>query len=102
MLDFILNRDDQPALSAAEILRTATIQSARSMGVEEQFGSIQTGKIADLVVLEGDPLQDFHLVGKPVQALFKEGNLVINRCGLETIPAISYTNGQVTTVQPAV
>ena len=39
------------------------------MGVEGRFGSIQPGKIADLVVLEGDPLQDFHLIGKPVQAL---------------------------------
>jgi len=71
--------------TAADILRTATIQSARSMGVETQFGSIQPGKIADLVVLEGDPLQDFHLIGKPVQALFMDGNLVINRCGLEAI-----------------
>jgi len=34
-------------------------------------------------VLDGDPLEDFHLIGKPVKALFVEGNLVINRCGLE-------------------
>jgi imidazolonepropionase-like amidohydrolase len=54
------------------------------MGVEAQFGSIRPGKVADLVVLDGDPLQDFHLIGKPVKALFLEGNLVINRCGLET------------------
>ena len=67
------------------MLRTATIQSARSMGVEDQFGSIRTGKVADLVVLEGDPLQDFHLIGQPVQALFMDGKLVINRCGLEAV-----------------
>ena len=66
-----------------EDLRAATIQSACSMGLDAQFGSIRTGKTADLVVPDGDPLQDFHLVGKPVQALFMDGNLVINRCGLE-------------------
>ena len=90
MFDFLLNREEaaqerQAVFSAADLLRTATIQSARSMGVEAQFGSIQTGKTADLVVLEGDPLQDFHLIGKPVKALFMDGKLVINRCGLEAV-----------------
>lgn len=83
MLDFILNIEESPVITLADLLRTATIQSARSMGMDDQFGSIQPGKIAYLVVLDGDPLQDFHLIGKPVQALFMDGNLVINRCGLE-------------------
>jgi imidazolonepropionase-like amidohydrolase len=83
LFDFLFNRETQPILSAADILRAVTIQSARSMGVAVQFGSIQTGKTADLVVLKGDPLQDFSLVGKPVQALFMDGHLVINHCGLE-------------------
>ncbi len=83
VLDFMLNRDREPVFTAADLLRTATIQSARSMGVDGKYGSITTGKTADLVVLAGDPLQDFHLVGKPVQALFMDGKLVINRCGLE-------------------
>ena len=85
MFDFILNVEENPVVTAADLLRTATIQSARSMGVDSRFGSIRTGKFADLVVLEGNPLQDFHLIGKPVQALFMEGNLVINRCGLKVV-----------------
>ena len=85
MFDFILNQENNPIFTAADLLRTATIQSARSMGVEDQFGSIRAGKVADLVVLEGDPLQDYHLIGKPVKALFMDGNLVINRCGLEKV-----------------
>jgi len=84
MYDFILNREEKPEFTAADALRTATIQSARSMGVEADFGSINTGKTADLAVLEGDPFQDYRLIGQPVQALFMDGRLVINRCGLET------------------
>ena len=86
MFDFILNREGQPVFTAADLLRTATIQSARAIGVGDKYGSIQTGKAADLVVLEGDPLQDFHRIGQPVQALFMDGKLVINRCGLEMAP----------------
>ena len=83
MFDFVLNQEGNQVFTAADFLRTATIQSARSIGVEDRFGSIQPGKVADLVVLEGDPLQHFRLIGKPVQALFMDGNMVINRCGLE-------------------
>jgi imidazolonepropionase-like amidohydrolase len=96
MFDFVLNREGELSFSAADLLRTATIQSARSIGVDAQFGSIWRGKVADLVVLEGDPLQDFNLIGKPVQALFMDGNLVINRCGLKaTSPeTVSVTAGR--------
>jgi imidazolonepropionase-like amidohydrolase len=83
MLDFVLNAGEKPLINAADLLRAVTLQSAQSTGMEAQFGSIQTGKVADLVVLDGDPLQDFHLIGKPVQALFMDGKLAINRCGLE-------------------
>ena len=85
MFDFVLNPTAPPLFSPADLLRTATLQSARSMGVDALYGSISPGKVADLVVLEGDPLLDFHLVGQPVQALFIDGSLVINRCGLELL-----------------
>ncbi len=85
VLDFTLNRDE-PIFSSASLLRAATIQSARSMRLADRFGSICTGKVADLVVLDGDPLQDSSLIGRPVQALFMDGNLVVNHCGLEAKP----------------
>ena len=73
------------AWDAATALRIATIQSARAMDLEQQFGSIQTGKTADLVVLDGDPLSDFHLIGSPAAALFMDGSLIINRCDLRPV-----------------
>jgi imidazolonepropionase-like amidohydrolase len=86
LFDLCLNRDEKPVFTGADALRVATIQSARAMGLEDQFGSLETGKVADLAVLDGDPFEDFHCVGSPVAALFMDGQLVVNHCGLEAKP----------------
>jgi imidazolonepropionase-like amidohydrolase len=48
----------QDGLSPAEALRTATINAARMLGREADLGSVAPGKLADLVVLDQNPLQD--------------------------------------------
>jgi imidazolonepropionase-like amidohydrolase len=84
MMDHVLKgKPHGKQLSGAEAVRIATINSARSLGLEDEFGSIESGKTADLVILDGDPLEDFHLIGSRVAALFMDGKLVINNCGLE-------------------
>ncbi len=83
MLGLCLNDESQPpSFTGAEALRTASLHSARAMGLDRDFGSIQTGKVADLAVLDGDPFQDPSLIGSPVSALFVEGKLTINESGL--------------------
>ncbi len=64
-------------------VQTATINSAESMGIDDQFGSIETGKVADLVIVDGNPFDDFSVLGKRVDALFMDGRLVINNCNLK-------------------
>jgi len=86
MLDHVLKgRPDGKQLSSAEAVKIATINSARSLGLDERFGSIETGKTADLIILDGDPLEDFRLIGSRVAALFMDGKLVINNCGLKVV-----------------
>jgi len=43
-------------LSPAEVLLAATRNNARALGQSKELGSIEVGKLADLVVLDADPL----------------------------------------------
>jgi imidazolonepropionase-like amidohydrolase/Tol biopolymer transport system component len=45
-------------MTPVEALRAGTIESARSLGYDKDIGSLEVGKLADLVVLDADPTQD--------------------------------------------
>jgi Tol biopolymer transport system component/imidazolonepropionase-like amidohydrolase len=47
----------QAGFTPFEALRSATLWSAEAIGVGRDLGSIERGKLADLVIVEGDPLQ---------------------------------------------
>ena len=86
MFDHVLKgKPNGRQLSGAEAVKITTINSARSLGLEKEFGSIESGKTADLVILDGDPLEDFRLIGSRADVLFMDGKLVINNCGLEVV-----------------
>jgi imidazolonepropionase-like amidohydrolase len=45
-------------MSPAEALRTATLRPARFLGLADSLGTVEAGKVADLVLLDADPLAD--------------------------------------------
>lgn len=51
----------QGGMTALEALRTATLNPAITFGMDHQLGSIEVGKLADLIVINGDPLQDIRV-----------------------------------------
>ena len=48
----------QGGMSPHNVLRAATIDGARYLGMDQKIGSIETGKLADLILLDADPLQN--------------------------------------------
>lgn len=45
-------------MSNAHILRAATLNGARTLALDKQLGSLEAGKLADVIVLDKDPLED--------------------------------------------
>jgi Tol biopolymer transport system component len=45
-------------MSNQRVLRAATLNGARTLGLDRQIGSLEPGKLADLIVLDADPLTD--------------------------------------------
>jgi len=48
----------QGGMTNLEAIRTATINGARALGLDKELGSIEEGKLADLVVMERNPLEN--------------------------------------------
>ena len=56
-----LQRFVAAGFTPAEALQTATLNPARFLGMENDLGTIEKGKLADLVLLDANPLDDIRL-----------------------------------------
>ncbi|MEO8448329.1 MAG: amidohydrolase family protein [Gemmatimonadota bacterium] len=61
-------------LSPFDVLRSATLEPARFLGVLDSLGTVETGKIADLVLLDANPLDDIANTGR-ISAVVANGRL---------------------------
>jgi Tol biopolymer transport system component len=57
-----------------DVLRVATINGAYAIGMEQDLGSLEPGKLADLIVLDGNPLADIRQTNT-VRYVMKNGRL---------------------------
>ncbi len=69
---------DIVGMSTREALSTMTVNVARLLGISDEVGVIETGKVADLLVLREDPLADPRVVASAAAraAVFQSGRLV--------------------------
>ena len=74
----------EAGLTPRETLRAATYESQRMLGQEREVGTVEVGKIADLVMLDANPLEDIRNV--------RRINRVI-RGGVVTVRATTIASG---------
>jgi imidazolonepropionase-like amidohydrolase len=64
----------QAGLTPHQVLRAATVNGARAMGLERDAGTLAAGKLADLVVLDADPLADVRNLSR-IHRVIKDGKV---------------------------
>ena len=79
--EFLLRSE---VLTPIEIVRQATLVGAEILRMEGKLGVIEAGALADLIVVDGDPLRDLGLFqdqGKHLAAIMQGGRFHKNRLG---------------------
>jgi len=71
----------QAGLSPMEALQAATFNPARFLGREKEIGTVEKGKIADLVVLDANPLESIGNTRKIDAVVF--GGRMFPKAGLQ-------------------
>ena len=72
------------ALPAIEVLRAATVHAAEVLRMEGRLGVVAPGAFADLVVVDGNPLEDFGVLqeqGRYMPCIMKSGRIVKTTLG---------------------
>ncbi len=68
-------------LSPQEAIRVATLDSARLLKLDDRIGSLDESKIADLVIIDGNPLDDIAVLRAPenIRRVVLNGRIVLDR-----------------------
>ncbi len=67
----------QSGMTPMQIIVSATKNAAHVCNLERFLGTIEPGKVADLLVVDGDPLQDINALGR-VQLVMRNGTVIKN------------------------
>lgn len=65
-------------LTPAQVIQAATRNAAAHLGREETLGTLERGKLADLIVVDGNPLEDLSTLEEP-SVVIKGGAVVAGR-----------------------
>ncbi len=73
----------EAGLTPLEALRAATINAAQALGQEKALGTVEAGKLADLVILNADPLEDITNLAA-IEAVVSRGQ-ILERSALDAL-----------------
>ena len=60
-----------------EAIKSATVNASELIGINDKTGSIEKGKMADIIAVDGDPTKDIQSMGK-VLFIMKDGKIYKN------------------------
>jgi imidazolonepropionase-like amidohydrolase len=76
-------------LANADVLRAATLDAAEFLGISDRYGSVESEKRADLVLLDANPLDEIANIGTIRAVIF--GGAVLNRERLDDLLQLAET-----------
>ncbi len=65
-------------LSPEQVIQAATRNAAEHLGMLDELGTLEPGKFADLIIVDGDPLLDISVIHN-IEVVIKGGEIVVDR-----------------------
>jgi imidazolonepropionase-like amidohydrolase len=81
----VLTAYAEAGLKPVDVLRTATVNAAELLRMQDRIGSIEPDKLADLLAVKGDPLKDLRAL-EQVRFVMKDGQVVLDARTVVPIP----------------
>ncbi len=73
-------------MSEMEAIVASTKTAAEALGLERQIGTVEKGKVADLIIVKTDPLEDIKVLRdvRNIDKVIVKGRILVDRCGAGT------------------
>ena len=68
----------EAGMTPMDAIKAGTIVGAELVGWDDELGSIESGKLADIIAVEGNPLEDISVLESPILVI-KDGEIIINK-----------------------
>jgi imidazolonepropionase-like amidohydrolase len=66
-------------MTPEQALKTATVDGAELLGIQDRLGRLKPGYSADIVAVAGNPLEDINVVIQKVRWVMKDGDVVVDK-----------------------